>query len=92
MVWAIKGFLQTVQGSNKYRFNKAIDIDFDDDSEFSGEIIQINTGVAYKAFKNVGFALQYNYFRVDVDVNDTDWMGTLKYRYSGPVLAIAVYF
>ena len=29
MVWAIKGFLQTVQGANKYRFNKAIDIDFD---------------------------------------------------------------
>ena len=69
-----------------------IEIDFGDDSKFSGEILQINTGVAYKAFENVAFALQYNYFRVDVDVDDTDWMGSLKYEYRGPVLAIAVYF
>lgn len=69
-----------------------LEIDLGDDSDFSGEIVQINTGIAYKAFKNVAFALQYNYFRVDVDVNDTDWSGTLKYRYSGPVLAIAAYF
>jgi len=70
----------------------ALEIDFGDDSKFSGEILQINTGVAYKAFKNVAFALQYNYFRVDVDVDDSDWMGSLKYEYRGPVLAVAVYF
>jgi hypothetical protein len=83
--------------SDKWIFSSLVgvfglDIDFGDDSEFSGNIIQINTGFAYKAFKNVAFALQYNYFRVDVDVNDADWSGTLKYRYSGPVLAIAAYF
>ena len=70
----------------------ALEIDLGDDSKFSGEILQINTGVAYKAFKNVAFALQYNYFRVDVDVDDPDWMGSLKYEYRGPVLAIAGYF
>ncbi len=70
----------------------ALEIDFGDDSKFSGEILQINTGVAYKAFKNVAFALQYNYFRVDVDVDDSDWMGSLKYEYRGPVLAVAVHF
>ncbi len=70
----------------------ALEIDFGDDSKFSGEILQINTGVAYKAFKNVAFALQYNYFRVDVDVDDPDWLGSLEYEYRGPVLAISVYF
>ena len=70
----------------------ALEIDLGDDTTFSGEILQINTGVAYKAFKNVAFALQYNYFRVDVDVDDPDWMGSLKYEYRGPVLAIAVFF
>ena len=70
----------------------ALEIDLGDDTEFSGEILQINTGIAYKAFKNVAFALQYNYFRVGVDVDDPDWMGSLKYEYRGPVLAIAVYF
>ena len=54
--------------------------------------MQFNTGLIWKAFDNVGFALQYNYFNVDVDVNDSDWVGFLKYEYRGPVLAAAFYF
>ncbi len=69
-----------------------IELDLGEESRFAGEIMQINAGVTYKAFDNVGFALQYNYFRVDVDVNDPDWMGVLKYEYRGPVLSVAVYF
>jgi hypothetical protein len=68
------------------------ELDLGDDADFKGDILQINAGVAYKAFKNVGFALQYNYFRVDVDVNDPDWLGTLKYEYHGPVLSVSVFF
>ena len=70
----------------------AIDIDLADDSDLSGEILQFNAGLIWKAFENVGFALQYNYFNVDVDVDDTDWVGFLKYEYRGPVLAVAFYF
>lgn len=95
--------LPTFGGSFDYAFNEkwvftsllgvfAIELDLGDDSEFVGEIVQLNVGVAYKAFKNVGLALQYNYFRVDVDVEDPDWMGFLKYEYRGPVLAVVVYF
>jgi hypothetical protein len=69
-----------------------IEIDLGDDSDFSGAILQVNTGVMWKAFENVGFALEYNYFNVDVDVNDSDWVGVLKYEYRGPVLAVSVYF
>jgi len=95
--------LPTFGGSFDYAFNEkwvftsllrvfAIELDLGDDSEFVGEIVQLNAGVMYKAFKNVGLALQYNYFRVDVDVEDPDWMGFLKYEYRGPVLAVVVYF
>ncbi len=95
--------LPTFGGSFDYAFNEkwvftsllgvfAIELDLGDDSEFVGEIVQLNVGVLYKAFKNVGLALQYNYFRVDVDVEDPDWMGFLKYEYRGPVLAVVVYF
>ena len=69
-----------------------IEIDFGDESKFSGKILQINTGIKYKAFNNVGFALQYNYFYVDVDVKDSDWVGLLNYEYRGPVLAVSIYF
>ena len=71
--------LPTFGGSFDYAFNEqwiftsmigvfAIEIDLGDDSDFSGEIVQINAGVTWKAFENVGFALQYNYFNVDVGV------------------------
>ncbi len=95
--------LPTFGGTFDYAFNEkwvftsslgvfAIELDLGDDSEFVGEIGHLNAGVAHKAFKNVGLALQYNYFRVDVDVEDRDWMGFLKYEYRGPVLAVVVYF
>jgi hypothetical protein len=95
--------LPTFGGTFDYAFNEkwvftsslgvfAIELDLGDDSEFVGEIVHLNAGVAYKAFKNVGLALQYNYFRVDVEVEDPDWMGLLKYEYRGPVLAVLVYF
>lgn len=69
-----------------------IEIDLGDDSDFSGEIVQVNAGITWKAFENVGFALQYNYFNVDVGINDPDWVGTLKYQYRGPVLAVSGYY
>jgi hypothetical protein len=95
--------LPTFGGSFDYAFNEqwiftsllgvfAVDIDLGADSELSGEIVQFNTGLIWKAFDNVGFALQYNYFNVDVDVDDSDWVGFLKYEYRGPVLAVAFYF
>jgi len=95
--------LPTFGGTFDYAFNEkwvftsllgvfAIELDLGDDSELVGEIVQFNAGVAYNAFKNVGFALQYNYFRVDVDVEDRDWIGLLKYEWRGPVLAVVVYF
>lgn len=95
--------LPTFGGSFDYAFNDkwiftsllgvfAVELDLGDDSDLSGEIVQFNTGVVWKAFENVGFALQYNYFNVDVDVTDSDWVGFLKYEYHGPVLAVAFYF
>ena len=95
--------LPTFGGSFDYAFNDkwlftsllgvfAIEFEYGDGSEFEGEILQVNAGFGYKAFKNVGFVLTYNYFRVDVDVDDNDWVGRLKYEYHGPVLAAAIYF
>ena len=95
--------LPTIGASFDYAFNDkwiftsllgvfAVEIDLGDDSDLSGEIVQFNTGLLWKAFDNIGVALQYNYFSVDVDVSDSDWAGFLKYEYRGPVLAFAFYF
>jgi hypothetical protein len=83
--------------SDKWVFTSLIgvfglDIDLGDESEFAGEIVQINAGIRYRAFKNVAIGLQYNYFRVDVDVADRNWVGALEYEYRGPVLAFGIFF
>ena len=82
--------------SDKWLFTSMVgifglEVDLSDEAKFSGKIVQLNAGFGYKAFKSVGFALQYNYFRVDVNINDLDWIGELKYEYQGPVLSIAAY-
>jgi len=69
-----------------------IELDLGDEATLDGEILQINAGIVHKTFDNVGFALHYNYFRLDVDVEDPDWMGLLKYEYRGPVLSVFFYF
>ena len=95
--------LPTFGGSYDYAINEkwiftsmigvfAIEIDLGDDSDFSGEIVHVNAGIMWKAFENFGFAFQYNYFNIDVGINDPDWVGTLKYQYRGPVLAVSGYF
>ncbi len=43
------------------------------------------------SFENVAFALQYNYFDLDVKLNDPAWLGGLKCEYHGPVLSVAVF-
>ena len=83
--------------SDKWIFSSLIgvfglDLDLGDDSEFAGEITQINAGIIYKAFKNVAVGLKYNYFRVDVDIADPSWLGALEYEYRGPVLAFGIFF
>jgi len=70
----------------------AVELDVGADAEFSGQIINANAGVLWKAFNNVGFFAQYQYFDVDVDISDSGALFALDYDYRGPVLGVSVTF
>lgn len=70
----------------------AVELDVGADAEFSGEIINVNAGITWKAFNNVGFFAQYQYFDVDVDISDSGALFALDYDYRGPVLGVSVTF
>jgi hypothetical protein len=59
-----------------------------------GEITELNAGVTWKPWQNIGFNLAYNYFDVSGRVTDEegDFEGRLNYDFKGPFLGIVATF
>jgi len=70
----------------------AVSADLDSDESLSGKIWNAEAGIRWKAWKNVGFSLLYNYFDVDVDYDKRNMKATVVYEYQGPALGINAYF
>lgn len=59
-----------------------------DIGDYDGGLWNVNLGVAYQAWRHVGFDLTWQYFNLHVDVDKSDWIGGVDLTYSGPVLAV----
>lgn len=70
----------------------AVDADFGADEKLSGQIINATIGVAWHAFKNVGFFARYQVFDVDVDYLEEGALFAIDYDYRGPVVGVDVRF
>ena len=70
----------------------AVALDNGADEDLSGQVINANAGVLWKAFKNVGFFAHYQLFDVDVDYRDRGVLFAIDYDYAGPVLGVTVNF
>ena len=70
----------------------AVELELDADEELSGEIINANAGILWRAFENVSFYAQYQMFDVDVDYVDESVRFAIDYDYNGPVLGVSVNF
>jgi hypothetical protein len=70
----------------------AVSADLASDEKLSGEIWNVDAGIRWKTWKNVGFSLLYNYFDVDVDYDKRNLKATAIYKYQGPILGINAYF
>jgi len=70
----------------------AVELDLGADEDLSGQIINANAGILWKAFENVGFFAQYQLFDVDVDFVDRGVLFAIDYDYKGPVLGVSVSF
>jgi len=59
-----------------------------DIGDYSGGIWNSALSVNYQAFKHVGFGLAYQVFKLDVDVDKTEWRGAVELQYQGPFLSV----
>jgi opacity protein-like surface antigen len=55
---------------------------------YDGTMWNFNAGVNFQAWRHVGFDLSYQYFNIDIGVDDGDWIGRADMRYSGPVVSM----
>jgi hypothetical protein len=62
------------------------------DFNFEGSIVNVGFSTSYYIFNNVGLGLGINYFKLDVDVDDPDWNGSLEYSYWGPSASLSARF
>ena len=70
----------------------AVGIELDDGDDISGEIMNANVGIKWRAFDHVSFFAQYQIFDVNVDYVDNDKIIAIDYDYQGPVLGVSVNF
>jgi hypothetical protein len=54
---------------------------------YSGSMWNTQVGIHWQAFENFGVGLYYNDFRLDVDVDKTDWHGKAEVIQRGPFLS-----
>lgn len=56
--------------------------------DYSGGLWDVELGINYQPFENVGFGLSYKSFILDVDVDKESWHGAVEFDQSGPTLAV----
>lgn len=56
--------------------------------DYDGGLWNVSAGVNYQAWRHVGIDLSWQYFNLHVDVDKTDWIGSVNMTYSGPVLSV----
>ncbi|MBE9549137.1 MAG: hypothetical protein IMF09_06970 [Proteobacteria bacterium] len=74
--------------SPKWIFQSRVDWLSASIGDYSGGLWDIQAGVNYQAFKNIGFGIYYKAFLLDVDVDKSSWRGSADLIQSGPVLTL----
>jgi len=59
---------------------------------FDGSVYNVKIGTEYWMWNNVGAGLAVNTFGIDIDLDESDWKGSLEYRYWGPQIYLMVRF
>lgn len=56
--------------------------------DYSGGLWNANAGINWAAFRHFGIGLYYSFFRLDVDIDKSDWHGSADAKQNGPMLSV----
>ena len=60
--------------------------------KYDGHIINSALNVGYAVTDHFGIGLAYNFFEIDLKVDDPDWTGRIVSRFDGPYLSLTGYW
>ena len=53
--------------------------------DVDGQLNHFSLSIENKAFKHAGFGLGYDFFDMDVSINETRWKGFANFQFEGPM-------
>lgn len=56
--------------------------------DYSGSLWDVQAGINYQVFKNFGIGLYYKGYRINLDVDQSDWRGKVTMAQLGPLLTL----
>lgn len=59
---------------------------------YDGHIINSALNMGYAVTDHFGIGLAYNFFEIDVEVDDSSWRGSMLSRFDGPFLSLTGYW
>ncbi len=63
-----------------------------DVGDYDGLMVNVALGVNYRAFEHVGIGLNYNFFKLDVGIDKSDWRGDIETTYDGVYVNVSFYY
>jgi hypothetical protein len=56
--------------------------------DYDGGIVNAATSIIYAPSEHFGIGLAYNYFELDLKVDDSDWRGKINAQFNGPYISL----
>jgi len=78
--------------SPRWAFRSRVDLLSADVGDYEGLLVNLAVGLNYQAFEHVGFGLNYNYFKLDISIDKSNWRGNLETIYEGVYLYASFYY
>ena len=78
--------------SPRWAFRSRFDILKASVGRYDGLLLNGALGVNFQAFENVGIGASYNYFELDVRVDQSDWRGKIDTTYAGAYIYLSAFF
>ena len=78
--------------SPRWAFRSRFDVLKANVGRYDGLLLNAALGVNFQAFEHVGLGVSYNYFELDVKVDQSDWRGKVETIYDGAYIYLSAFF
>ena len=78
--------------SPRWALRARLDLLSADVGDYDGLLVNVALGLNFRAFEHVGFGLNYNYFKLNVGIDKSDWRGDIETVYDGVYVYASFYY